>query len=432
MMNDKTFMNNVKLIELARFFINEYKYQEINLRNIEGIILENKDLKFPLIRISLKENSSIVDYNKELAVLKRLIDEYQGITSLEDVKILSIYFGGVVEDKIDNIYSIVLNNNNDILNNSIIQDEFPDLIQKFDFDKYNKDSINNELTLFDNDANKSQNSSPLFTNEKNILEMFNIKEFNKKIRFTRIFTVAFVLINILFLYLTFNKADYSLDLSYYSIFIENLNQYYRAFSGLFLADGLLQIFIFGYFFYRYNSYVEMKLGSKKTLILYVISLIAIYIAMFSIAKGSVLFGPYPIIAISAGAFLSTLLLPSEIKTIKLQSSNIFYMILLFIAIGLMSIVNYNIIIIAFSFGFFLTIALNIKEKEVNKKLVALMSAIAILIFSFNFIPSQTLARNYNFEKEYFKYQDYYHPEKAIVEKEKIDKYYKEIGAVDYE
>lgn len=427
MMKDKKFINNIKLIELARFFINEYQYQEIKLKNIEGIFLENKDHKFPLIRISLQENKTMVDFNRELANLKRLSSEYSTISSLNEPKIVSIYFSGIVEEKVDNIYSIVLNDNNDTLNNEIIQNEFPTMISKFDLDKYSEETLKQESALLN-----SGNSGNTNSNEKSIVQMFSLKELSKKTRFTRFFTTAFVLINILVLYFMYGNVNYELDFSFYLIFFSNLEQYYRALTGLFLSDSLITILIYAFFFYRYNSFVEMRLGTKKTIILYAISIFAIYMAMFSITRGSILFGPYPIIAITAGAYLSILLLPSEIKIIKLQLRNVFFMLLLFVAIGFMSIVNYSILIVAFFSAFFLVKGLNIYEEKADKKIVASIGIIALLLLAFNFIPSQPLARAYDFEKKYFNYQEYYFKDKAAIEKEKIEKYYQEIGAVNYE
>lgn len=180
------------------------------------------------------------------------------------------------------------------------------------------------------------------------------------------------------------------------------------------------------------SYIEIKLGTKKTIILYVISIVAVYIAMFTLARGDVMFSPYPIIAITAAGYLSILLLPSQLKLLKFNQMNIVIMLMLFVTLSIISIFNPIVVIVAFLVSFVLVKGLDLIDNKINYKIVISTSIISLLLILTNYIPSQTLYRDYEFEKKYFKYEMFYDKDNALKKKEKIDKYYKRIGAIDYE
>lgn len=426
-MNKIEFIQNIKLVDLARFFINEYQYIEIKLKNIEGVFLENRSREFPLIRISTRSNINMVNYNKELDNIKRLYKEYCSISSLDNPKILSIYFNGEVILKEDNIYAAVLKDNNDISSNDLIEEYFPEMKSKFDLTKYVGES-DYAKTLLNLDFNTSKNNFK----EIKISELLGVKDLNRKSIFTLAFTGTFIIFNLLFLLMNLNYLNIEINYAFYSVFILHLEQYYRIFTGLFLSDSVLSTIIYAFFLYRYMSYIEIKLGTKKTIILYVISIVAVYIAMFTLARGDVMFSPYPIIAITAAGYLSILLLPSQLKLLKFNQMNIVIMLMLFVTLSIISIFNPIVVIVAFLVSFVLVKGLDLIDNKINYKIVISTSIISLLLILTNYIPSQTLYRDYEFEKKYFKYEMFYDKDNALKKKEKIDKYYKRIGAIDYE
>lgn len=426
-MNNLNFISNIKSIDLTRFFIDEYGYKEIKLKNIEGIFLENRSNDFPLIRISLINNISLDEYNNQLDSLKRLSKEYDEISSLNNAKILSFYFSGEVVPNIENLHAIVLKNNDDIVNSEIIEKNFPLLKSKFNIENYNNEADISKILFNNNTSNKKVEFK-----EINVSELLGIKDINKNTIFTLVFIGAFIFLNMMFLFQNLGNLSLESHFAFYSIFIFNLEQYYRIFTGLFLSDSVLSTLIYAFFLYRYMSFVEIKMGTKKTIVLYILSIISVYIAMFTIARGEVMFSPYPLIVITAAAYLSIMLLPSQIKLFKLNQRNILIMLLLFISISIISINNLSVLAVGFLISFVLVKGLDLIDKKVNYKILLATFISLLLLISTNFIPSQTLYRSKDFEIAYFKYELYYNKENAIKEKEIIDNYYKKIGALYYE
>jgi len=245
------FLDKIKVAELSRFFITQYSYREVEIKKVEGIFIENRSAKYPLIRISNQRFEGVEEFNEDLAVMKKVVGEYSVISKIEDVKCLCIYFDGCVEGMVDNIYSVVIKDNEDIANSTILSSEFPQISQ-FDLNKVNN---------FVDNGGKHPTENTSNTQEKKITDMFSLKEINKKTKFSRYFAIAFVVINFMAVYWYSNPFDFLYNLSYYEVFTIQLQQYYRFFTGLFLNNGLLYILAFGYLFFQYNTFVELKLGT---------------------------------------------------------------------------------------------------------------------------------------------------------------------------
>ncbi|MDF9867122.1 hypothetical protein OKW22_000683 [Bacilli bacterium PM5-3] len=418
---NNNFIDGLKMIELSRFFMSKYNYREVEIKNVEGIFIENRMAKYPLIRICSKSFQDIAQFNEDLAVIKRVIVEYKTISQLEDVRCLCIYFDGVVEEKVDDIYSLVLKDNSDISQSAILSSEFPLLSSLFNLDQVNQFLQNNQTP-----SNSGQ------TQERKITEMFSFKEISKKTKFTRYFSLAFIFINIFAMYILLNTTDFFYNFAWYDVFFTQLGQYYRLFTGLFLNNSFLSIFIFLYVFYQYNSYIEIRLGTKKTMIVYGIGLLMIFASMLFVGGGNVYLGSFPIIALLAGAYIGTIFLPSEKNIIKLNLRNLIFISLITISFALGVYVNYIGALIAFFTGFVCVFALNIKEKEINRSYLYILPAIFICMVVLKFIPNQALARDLNFEKSYISYVKYDDEHLASSYENRIDKHYKKIGVIDYD
>ncbi|MDR1782224.1 MAG: hypothetical protein LBR40_04405, partial [Bacilli bacterium] len=73
---DNNILDRIKLMSLAQLFVQTYSYQEVIIKNVEGIFLQNKGAHFHMIRISNTKYSNTDDFNKDLVNIKRITDEY--------------------------------------------------------------------------------------------------------------------------------------------------------------------------------------------------------------------------------------------------------------------------------------------------------------------------------------------------------------------
>ena len=422
-MNNGIF-NSLKIMELTRFFITQYNYREVEIKNVEGVFIENRLAKYPLIRISSKQFNDIAEFNEDLAIMNKVLNEYSIISQIEQPNCLAIYFDGIIEEKVNNIYSVVIKDNNDIAQSSILSSEYPLLSTTFNLDRVNE-AFKERETLGTNNGS----SEP---NEKKITDMFSIKEINKKTKFTRYFSMIFLAVNFMAIFMATTTSFFTYEMSFYNVFFVQLGQFYRLFTGLFINDSILYVFCFAYFFYRYNSYVEVKLGTKKTAILYGVGILIIFATMIFASNSAIYLGSYPLLALLGGAYLATVTLPSERAVLKFNTYNIITVVVILIVFGLFSTSNLITGAIGLLSGAALVYALNLKEKPIKKEYLASMFLIVVVMIGLRFLPNQTLNRAYQFEQNYVMYESYNDKSRARSYQEKMDDYYKKMGVIDYD
>ena len=126
--------NDVLIMNLVHYFIKEKNYNPVILHGIsDEIWLENLDNDYKIIRIVSHYIHNDEQLNFDRFKLKKILDNLKKKTFTFDMPILSIYtsLGEDVNlpEKKDNIYSIVVSNNNEIKNKGLIE-VFPDIVEK--------------------------------------------------------------------------------------------------------------------------------------------------------------------------------------------------------------------------------------------------------------------------------------------------------------
>ncbi|MEG0283999.1 MAG: hypothetical protein RR601_04270, partial [Erysipelotrichales bacterium] len=97
----------LKTIELARFFIANYHYRDMEIKNVDGIFLENRSSQYQIIRISNTVNNDVDAFDKEIELLNKVVAQFKNISNIEDVKMINIYFDGYVQEEVGVINSLV-------------------------------------------------------------------------------------------------------------------------------------------------------------------------------------------------------------------------------------------------------------------------------------------------------------------------------------
>lgn len=410
-------ISNIKSIEIARILIQNYSYQEVMIKNVSGIFLENKSAKYPLIRISNLVFNDIAEFNQDVEQVNRLIYEYKLITRLDNAKCLCIYFDGFVQKQVNDAISIVLKNNEDVINNDIINNDFSLLVNRLNLNKYDNTNV-----FMNNEINNTINNRTLIKN-------FDATMLIKNNRFTNLFIIIFLAANLFFNFNETNTNVYYYDFSLYSVFVEQLHQYYRILTGLFINQGILTVFIITYCLYFYGKYIELKIGTKKTLVFYILGIIAIIFSMLFVEKGNLFMGSFPLVALVTGGYFGVILLPSERSFLKVMLANSTTAILMLVLIFLAAETTMITSLIALLVGFTLAYALQIKDVAINKTMFASNIIIILLMLSSRFLPYQDIARDNLFEKTYLSYKALIDKDDANKQQETIKHYYEQIGAV---
>ena len=413
----------VKATELSRFFMSQYNYREVDIKKVEGVFIENRLANYPLIRISQKKFEDIAQFNEDLAVMQRVIKEYCIISGIEDAKCLCLYFDGEVAAKVDNIYSIVIKDNDDIQQSDLLTSEFPQIK-----DKFNLDQVNNILGNVKNDDSRVAELSQ----EKKITEMFSPKEISKQTRFSRYCVFTFLILNLIGIYFFMDPTAFFYNFSFYDVFILQFDQYHRLLTGILLNNSFIYILCFAFIFFQYSVFVEMKLGTKKTMVLYGIGFVLILISMFFVGKGQVFLGSYPILVLVAGAYLGAVFSPEERDLLKFNMRNIFFVILVVVLFAFNQNTNLMGALVAGFVGFAGVFALGLKDKPIKKNFLYGFLVLAIFMVSLRFMPNQDLARNVAFERSYIAYIKYNNPIIGQDLQERLQNHYESKGAVDFE
>ncbi|MDR3215118.1 MAG: rhomboid family intramembrane serine protease [Bacilli bacterium] len=414
-----TYLDQIKIIEIAQILIREYSYQEIIIKNVDGIFLQNKSAKYQLIRLSSLKFKDENEFNNDLYNIKKIINEFQTISFIEQPRCLCFYFGGYIKEMVDNVYSISITSQQSLIYSDLINNDLPILGRKFNYQKFDNNQI------FTNGENNEKGLNTM-------MKAFDSTLLLKKQTFTFIFMIIFGIINILLIKDTINPASYLYDNAFYSPFIIQLHQYHRLVTSLFLSQGMLSIILSIYLFYIYNSFVEIKIGTKKTIILYILGIIGILLSMLCVERNTIFIGSFPLLSLVIGAYLGVILLPSERKYLisNIMKNIILLVLYLFIIFtgGNSALIN----IISLFLGIGLVMALNNEGLPIKKPYLVSMILILFMMIGLYFIPQQTLARNITFEKDYLQYKNLVNPQQALIEKDQLNKYYQRIGVINYD
>ena len=253
-------------MKLLYYFITIKNYNPVIVQGAKNEIwLENlqEDIKIVRIVSNYIHNNEQMEF--DLFKMKRLVSKIKIKTFSFNMQVLNIFtdLGDNVNFSKMNIDNknykyINVKEENDILNNKVIKDNFKDIKNNFEF---NEKGFHLFLKIT-NDINE-KNREEAIKNE----EVFKPKKV----------IVTYILIGVLvFIYLLsfILGKDYIINkyaLSGYHI--RNFNQYYRLITGAFLHGSLLHLACNCYALFIIGRQVESFFGKKKFLIIYFLSLL---------------------------------------------------------------------------------------------------------------------------------------------------------------
>ena len=251
--------NDILIMNLVHYFIKEKKYNPVILHGIsDEIWLENLDNDYKIIRIVSHYIHNDEQLNFDRFKLKKILSNLKKKTFTIDMQILSIYtsLGDNVNlpEKQDNIYSILVSNNNEIKNQGLIE-IFPDIVEKTTHKEKGLDLI----VKISDDINKES-----FEKSKKIENIF-------KAKFPLITYIIIGLCTILYI-LTY-ILGYN-EIIIYGGSIKELVQngeIYRLLSCIFLHAGIIHLTCNMYSLYIIGTQLESFFGKIKYLVIFLLS-----------------------------------------------------------------------------------------------------------------------------------------------------------------
>lgn len=421
---NNAFVDRIKVMSLAQLFMKNYSYQEVLIKNVEGIFLQNKGAYFQIIRISNTKFNDMAAFNDDLARINKIVAEYAKISVTENPRCLCIYFGGTVEQQVNNVYSIVLNKQEDLTNSAIFNQEFPYIKEAYNLNNFMQAETFVNTKTNDNSANTNNKSGG-----------FKVYDFGlplKRPMFTIIASVLFVLANFFLVQNNATANTFLYDYPIYTPFITQLHQFSRLLTGLFINQSFITVFIVVYYFFIYNTLIEIRLGLKKTIILYVLGILGILISMVFVAQGTAYSGSFPLMSLVTGAYIGILLLPTEKNFVFMNIIRNLPMIALYLLIVFINPETIIVNSLALALGAMLVIALDTEKMNIKKPyFIGVIVALVLMAGSY-FIPGQTLARNRAYETSYVEYLKTVNTSEAQNVAHKLDNYYHSLGVIDYD
>jgi len=400
------------MMEIFNIFVNQYHYKVVDVKKVNGIFLENRSNEYVIVRIVDTIFDNMDEFKADLEIVKRVRDQYQRMYNFDKINVLNIFFGGVFEEEVDGIHSISIETNDLLQNNEIITYNFP-YLQRLNIEK--EDESNTLSGMFQNQETGRQT------------KVVDLRELNKSIRFTRTFMLLFVLANFIFNIYLGSIPNFIFTTGYYSLLVHELGQWYRPISALFLNYNLFYSLFFVYFFLRFNTIIELKLGTRKTFILWASSIVIVLLAMFFLVRGELISGSFPLVAILFGAICALFSLPSERDNLKANLLNTGMFLVMGIVLTTFAFNNLVLGLIGLLAGFISVIALDIKDKPIHKVYLSSLLLVVIAIIGFSLIPQHTIARDAQFEREYVDHlRTSNHPNAANIE-QRITQFYQNLG-----
>lgn len=381
------------------YIIENYRYKEINVNNLNGLILENAQAPYCIIRISEEEISdSIIMHFKG----------YYEAKSNRVIRILNIVLKDGTDSNLSDVDIIHVKGFEDFKNNN--------LIKEFAFKK-------SSFTTDDKDALDSEK----------IRKALSSTNMAKNTRFTRTLLVSIIFINVSFGLLN-TEIDRALDLSYYSLFVDQFDQWYRIFTNVFLTNdfSIIGLILVLMYLMQITSLIEIKLGTTKLAIVFLISLINVYLGIYFLNDNVVTSGIGPIVMILIGAFFASRQVKvSGIQFISIGPSVVSFVFLLFIVF---TSVKFNILTISIGFvsGFISVLALNGANVKVNKNYLLSIAFIPLMILLLSLYNNPTVNRDTDFETQYFEHIKSIDQNTGAIMQQQIRDYYDNLGVITFE
>ena len=265
---------NVLTMKLLHYFITVKNYNPIVLQGVDNEIwLENLEEDCKVVRIVSGYIHNDEQFDFDVFKTKRILKKIKKKTLSFDMNVLSIFLDlgdNITKDINDNpkIMCINAHNENDLKNNKILSNVFPDLSKKI---KYSEEGI--ELFMkITGDINKH--------NKKDATKFEKL--FKQKIPYI---TYLLIAINCIFFFvpLVLRQYNYVIDMLCVHGPSIRAGQYYRLITGIFLHGSIFHLLFNCYALYVIGSQIENFLGRVKYSIIYFFS--GLIGALFSMAFG---------------------------------------------------------------------------------------------------------------------------------------------------
>ena len=267
-MNTNIIYNERDLItmKLLYYFITIKNYNPVVVQGAKNEIwLENLQEEIKIVRIVSNYIHNNEQMEFDIFKMKRLVSKIRRKTFSFNIQVLNIFMdlGDNVDFSKMNIddktYKYInAKEENDILNNKVIKDNFKDIKDNFEF---NEKGFHLFLKIT-NDINE-KNREEAIKNE----EVFK----PKKVIITYILIGILVLIYILGLVVGEDYVISKFAVSGYHI--RTFHEYYRLITGGFLHGSILHLLSNSYALFIIGRQVESFFGKKKFLIIYFLSLV---------------------------------------------------------------------------------------------------------------------------------------------------------------
>ena len=248
---------NLIVMKLLHYFITEKNYNPIILQGAENEIwLENMDEDYKIVRIVSNYIHNKEQFDFDMFKTKRIVKKIKKKTLSLNINTLSIFLS--LGDNVDlssskNVDCIMVNEEEDLKNSSIIKDIFPDLSKKL---KFNEEGVQ----LFMKITNDINNHNK--TDAEKINEVFKMK--------MPYITYALIIINVLLYFIPLLTGSYDKLINDFCIYAPAIKsgELYRLFTGIFLHGNLLHLAFNCYALYILGMQLESFMGKVKYLIIY--------------------------------------------------------------------------------------------------------------------------------------------------------------------
>ncbi len=250
--------NDILIMNLVHYFIKEKKYNPVILHGInDEIWLENLDNDYKIIRIVSRYIHNNEQLNFDRFKLKKILDNLKKKTFTFDMPMISIYtsLGEDVNlpEKQDNIFSILVSNNNEIKNPGLIE-VFPDIVEK----TTHKESGLDLIVKISDEINKEN-----YEKSRKIEKIFSPK--NPLITFLLIGICVLVFI------LNIMLKDNLIYLGGNAKILTKSGEFYRLLTCMFLHADIIHLACNTYSLYIIGNQVESFFGKARYLLIFFIS-----------------------------------------------------------------------------------------------------------------------------------------------------------------
>ncbi len=272
------------IMKLVHYFITEQDYVPIIVQGVhDEVWLENDEAPYKIVRINSNYIHNAEQYRFDIFKTKNIMRQIKKKTLSLSMNVLNIHINlneGVDILKSKNIDAIKIDKVDDVDNNKLLREAFPNISDKI----IKKDDGLDLIIHITGDINRKTEE-----NNQKLERTFKPKPV--------ILTKLLILINvIIFLFSCF--YDYEGILTNFAVYGNAIRagEYYRIITGPFLHGNIFHLLFNMYALYIIGSQVETYLGRTKFLLIYLVSAITgslmsmIFTSNLSVGASGAIFG----------------------------------------------------------------------------------------------------------------------------------------------